>query len=188
MRNIIIVLITIFIFSIVFVRPAIGQESAGDSARLDSIIINRSTNSDKKTYNFAVVKLTIKSILEQKYNSALADQSEAFTTACKKYELNCFLLPAIAGLESTFGKFLMPGSYNPFGWGGGNIYFNSWEEGINTVGRGLYEKYIKKLNTDTLEKIGSIYSESPTWTPRVASFINIFEKEYEKNLLYLPTE
>lgn len=189
MRNKIIVFITILLLSAVFVTPAMGQESAGDSARLDNIITDNPAITTKNSrYNYAVVKLTIKSVLENKYNSPLAGESDAFTAACQKNELNCFLLPSIAGLESTFGKFLMPQSYNPFGWGGGLIYFDNWEDGITKVAQALKENYIGKWNTDTLEKIGTIYSESPTWSPRVANFMNIFEKEYEKNLLYFPTE
>ncbi len=188
MGNKFIVSITIFILSLVLVQPAIGQEAAGQSAMLDNIIVHADSKFNDNKYNYIVVKQTIKSVLEKKYNSPMADEAEAFTKACQDYNLNCFLLPSIAGLESTFGKFLIPQSYNPFGWGGGLIYFENWSTAIDTVGHALRDNYIEKWNCDSLEKIGTIYSESETWAQRVAYFDGVFEKEYEKNLLYFPTE
>jgi hypothetical protein len=43
------------------------------------------------------------------------------------------LLPAIAVQESTGGKFIPQGSWNPFGWGSGRIYFPSFEDAIYIV-------------------------------------------------------
>lgn len=179
----VIVIIIIFI-SFVLVRTAMGQEIAGESAHLDNIIYENNQDQNANVYNYALVKTTIKNILEEKYGSPLSEEAETFTNVCQKYELNCFLLPSIAGLESTFGKNLIPETYNPFGWGGGTIYFNSWSDGIDAVGAGLRNNYINKGAT-TLEKIGAIYSESSTWTPRIAYFINIFETKYKENQLYL---
>lgn len=170
------------------VRTAIGQESAGSSAQLNNIIIDESKNNELKNYNYIVVKLTIKSVLKDKYSSVLTDEAEAFTDTCFKYNLNCFLLPSIAGLESTFGKFVIPESHNPFGWGGGRIIFDDWSDAIITVGKSLRENYLDKWGAQNLAEIGQIYAESKTWTPRVAYFINMFEREYEKNLLYFPPE
>jgi len=179
--------VIIFILIVLFTicKPVLSQDIvAGQSAQLDNIIFDSENIILKdKQYDYLLVKLSIKSVLE-KYHSPLISETESFTNSCKKYNLNCFLLPSIAGLESTFGKFLIDGSYNPFGWGGGRIYFNSWSDGIDTVAKGLKENYIDKGATN-LYDIGSIYSESPTWTQRVGYFISEFEKVYADNQLYL---
>ncbi|KKQ01415.1 MAG: hypothetical protein US11_C0009G0027 [Candidatus Roizmanbacteria bacterium GW2011_GWA2_36_23] len=80
---------------------------------------NISYNNEIGLHNSLFVKkLAMKRILE-KYNSPLKDEVDSFISACQKYDLDCFLLPSISGLESTFGKFILPASHNPFGWGGG---------------------------------------------------------------------
>lgn len=127
------------------------------------------------------LKIIIESVLN-KYNSPLTGESESFIKACIKYQINCYLLPSIAGLESTFGKFIYPNSYNPFGWGRGYMMFANWGQGIETVAKGLKNGYVKK-GAETVEEIGPIYSESPTWAIRVNFFINQFEKEEEKMTL-----
>ena len=109
----------------------------------------------------------------------MSDESESFVKACIKYQINCYLLPSIAGLESTFGKFIYPNSFNPFGWGRGYMMFDNWAQAIETVAKGIYNDYVKK-GAQTVEEIGLIYSESPTWAVRVNFFINQFEKEEEK--------
>ncbi|MEK7610760.1 MAG: hypothetical protein AAB486_00090 [Patescibacteria group bacterium] len=91
-----------------------------------------------------------------RYHSPLAEQSKTFIAVADKYGLDWRLLPAITGMESTFGQFLIEDSFNPFGWGGGYIYFDSFEDGIDTVGRELAKRF--KTHT-TPEEIG------PTYTP-----------------------
>lgn len=120
-----------------------------------------------------------------KYQSPLVDDASQFIYICQKYQLDCYLLPAIAGLESTFGRFVYPQSFNPFGWGGGYIMFRDWNESIETVAKGLRENYLNK-GADNVEKIGAIYSESPTWAQRVKFLKEMFVQE-EKRLEYLFT-
>ena len=124
------------------------------------------------------LKIVIESVLKR-YDSPLAGESESFVKTCIKYKIDCYLLPSIAGLESTFGKFIWPNSYNPFGWARGYMMFETWSEGIETVAKGLNNGYVKK-GAQTVEEIGPIYSESPTWAIRVNYFVNQFEKEEEK--------
>lgn len=124
------------------------------------------------------LQIVIESVLKR-YNSPLSGESEAFVKACIKYQIDCYLLPSIAGLESTFGKFIYPNSYNPFGWDRGYMMFSDWSEGIDTVAKGLKKGYLNKGAT-TVDTIGPIYSESPTWAIRVNFFVNQFEKEEKK--------
>ncbi len=131
------------------------------------------------------LKTVIESVLKR-YDSPLAGESESFVKTCIKYQIDCYLLPSIAGLESTFGKFIYPNSYNPFGWDRGYMMFSDWSEGIDTVAKGLKKGYLNKGAT-TVDTIGPIYSESPTWAIRVNFFVSQFEKE-EKKLSLLSNE
>jgi len=139
------------------------------------------TKETKKNNDLSVKRLVIKKVLE-KYNSPLVGDTDAFITTCYKYDLDCYLLPSIAGIESTFGKFILPGSYNPFGWGVGRIMFKSYSEGIETVGKGLKENYIDK-GAKTIEEIGKTYCEGNTWAGKVRFFMNEFVKEENQLIL-----
>lgn len=183
------IVVLIIIASVVFSlqMPVAADEVAGRSAHIDytssleADIILKTETSKNVASKYFIVKKTIRNILER-YNSPLVNDVDSFVTACRDYNLDCYLLPAIMGLESTFGKFVLPGSYNPFGWGGGHIVFDNWDKSIQTVGKGLRENYINK-GALSLDQIGRIYSESTTWAPRVQFFINQMKTEEEK-LLY----
>lgn len=112
-----------------------------------------------------------------KQNSPLQYHAQDFINAAKVYNLDWRLLPAIAGVESTFGKFI-PGGYNAWGWGVyGNqaIYFSSWKEAIFAVSKGLRENYLDKGLTDPYA-INRIYAVSPTWGGKVTYFMQDIEK------------
>lgn len=112
-----------------------------------------------------------------KFDSPMQNHAQDFIDAAKLYALDWKMLPAIAGVESTFGK-QIPGGYNAYGWGVyGNqaIYFTSWTEGIYTVARGLRENYFDKGLTDPYT-INRIYATSPAWGGKVAYFMQDLEK------------
>lgn len=173
------ILITILI-TIYFLLPktVIANEIAGHSAT-----ITYNFEKDKQLENFNIKKLVIRRVLD-KYSSPLLDETDSFINSCINYNLDCYLLPSITGLESSFGRYTYPNSYNPFGWGGGYIMFNSWNIAIDTVARGLRENYFNK-GAETVDKIAPIYAESPTWAVRVKYFISQFEEEEEKISLLL---
>ncbi len=115
-----------------------------------------------------------------RYNSPLVTEVDAFLNACMSYGINCYLLPAISGVESTFGRFLMPDSHNPFGWGGGYLYFPSWQVSFLTVAKGLRENYIDHGLT-SVEMIGPVYAPpSSTWSGKVLLFMRVFASEEAK--------
>ena len=153
---------------------------AGTSATMSSELAHEEIVADSSY--LVKKKLVIKRVLER-YNSPLVDTVDGFMNACITYDLDCYLLPSIAGVESTFGKFIAPGTHNPFGWGGGYIYFNSWEDGYMAVGKGLRENYINQGATDVYS-IGPIYAASPTWADKVMYFKNVFEQEERDMALY----
>jgi len=133
---------------------------------------------DHYSSDLMVKKAAIYNVL-QKYNSPLTGEIDAFLNACMTYNIDCYLLPSISGVESTFGRFLMPGSYNPFGWGGGHIYFESWEDGFNQVGKGLKENYFGQGLT-SIEEVGSVYAASPAWPSKVHHYLSMFTAEEAK--------
>ena len=178
MKKIAFIIVSIlFIFNHCFVFAEEKGKEAGQSA----IISYKITLQDQNKAVF-YKKYAIKNILE-KYQSPLINSVDSFIDACFTYQLDCYLLPAISGLESTFGRYILPNSYNPFGWGGGRIIFKNWDESINSVGLGLKNNYLNR-GLITVESIGSVYSESPTWAIRVRFFINQFKKEEENLRLY----
>jgi len=96
----------------------------------------------------------------EKYNSPLKENAEKFVEVSDQYQIDYRLLPSISCMESTCGKFLIEGSYNPFGWGiyGDNaIYFEDYNEAIETVGEGLAKNYFQK-GRDTVEEIAPVYT------------------------------
>lgn len=121
-----------------------------------------------------------------KYNSPLVPYAQDFIEAADTYDLDWRFVPAVTGVESTFGK-RIPGSiskssYNGWGWGvyGTNtLYFKSWREGIFTVSEGLKKEYFDKGYTDPYT-INKKYAASPTWGSKVTYFLNDIRKfEYE---------
>ena len=122
--------------------------------------------------------------------SPLKDEADTFVRVAEKYDLDYRLLPAISCMESSCGKRMLPNSYNPFGWGiyGKNaIYFKSFEEAIETVGKGIAEKYVSK-GLDTPEKIAPVYTppNSVNWRNGVNFFIGKIEnpKLIDKSILF----
>lgn len=118
-----------------------------------------------------------------KYNSPLQDQAQDFIDAADTYGVDWKLVPSIAGVESTFGKFI-PGGYNGWGWGVYGtqaIYFRSWRNGIFTVTKGLKENYLDKGLKNPYE-MNKVYAASPAWGSKVSFFLadlDNFAKNYQ---------
>src|SRR5690606_36825575 len=136
-----------------------AHKEAGAEASMKPVV--EQTTDLQRHMDTGLKRNVIKNVLTS-YNSPLVSEVDTFLEVCTKYNIDCYLLPSIAGVESTFGKFTLSGSHNPFGWGGGLIIFDSWDDGIDTVGRALSEYYYAK-GANTIETIGPIYAASPTW-------------------------
>lgn len=95
-----------------------------------------------------------------KYHSPLASYGDFFVKTAQKYSIPWELLPAISMQESLGGKNVPDECYNPFGWGinsSGTLCFDNWQQGIETVAKGIKEKYIN-IGLVTLEQIMSKYN------------------------------
>lgn len=103
-----------------------------------------------------------------------------FIDTADKYSLDWRILPAIAMVESTGGKFV-PGCapFNPFGWSSssspcGYWRFNSFDEAITFVGRGIGRgrTYIKFQQDKKLLSLAEIYNPNPLdWNSKVRYFM-----------------
>src|SRR4030067_898330 len=78
-------------------------------------------------------------------SSPLVPYTDFILETSEKYGLDWRLLTAISGNESLFGRVTPPDCYNAWGWGihsRGTLCFSNWEEGIETVARGIKKNYI----------------------------------------------
>lgn len=165
-----------------------AENVAGDSATIGAPhgvpLMNRISYRNIVSEN-AQQKRAVERVLE-KYQSPMRQSLDSFFRVCDSNELDCYLLPSIAGLESGFGKYVLAGSYNPFGWGGGYIKFSNWNDAISTVGTGLHQNYIGR-GAQTVEQIGSMYAESPTWAARVRRYMAEFKAAEDQTAIAFPS-
>lgn len=171
MKRLSFLLIFIYVLKRLYLpMPVWASETAGNSAVL------------VKTDSSQEVDIRSKQLEEflNYYDSPMATFSAHIVQMADKYGIDWRLVPAIAGVESTFGKFIPFGSYNAYGWNNGNTRFGSWEESIEVISKSLGEKYYKRgLNTPY--KIAPVYCPpSNVWAGKVVSFmekIDGFEKK-----------
>lgn len=115
----------------------------------------------------------------KQFDSPLTPSAETFVKTADRYQLDWKLMVAISAVESTYGQQIPHNSYNAWGWGvyGDNVIrFSSFDEGIETVSKGLREQYINSWGVDDIYSIGKIYSASPTWAQRVEATMNRIER------------
>jgi hypothetical protein len=114
------------------------------------------------------------------FNSPLVEHAQDFLDAADSYGVDWRLIPAIAGVESTFGK-RIPGGHDPQyttynGWGWGvygthMISFKSWRDAIFQVTKGVKEGYISQGLTNPLT-MNKKYASSPVWGEHVNYFLS----------------
>jgi len=114
-----------------------------------------------------------------KHNSPLAPYADFIVETADKYGLDYRLTTAIAQKESGLGRAMPKDCHNAWGWGihsEGTLCFDSWEEGIEAVSKGLKENYIDK-GYDTVQKIMKKYAHasSTTWAEGVLMYMEQLE-------------
>jgi hypothetical protein len=106
-----------------------------------------------------------------RFNSPLAEYAVDFVGYADENGLDYRMVPAISGVESTFGKRIPQNSYNAYGWANGDHSFKSWDESIKTVSEALNTKYIQK-GAVSLPQIARRYAPpSTTWGKNVKFFM-----------------
>jgi len=109
--------------------------------------------------------------LESQGSPMTADAASLVEIA-DKYDLDWKILPAIAGVESTFGAAIPSGSYNPYGWNNGNFRFKDWETASDYVAKEIKTRWGTNGEI-TPWKMGPGYAASPTWASRVSSYMRL---------------
>jgi hypothetical protein len=154
-----------FVVATLLVSPTIKDSQAG---------IENSAPSNSKT-KLALADIETQIVASEdrrgeKLAAFLSRQGSPMTSDAKnlveiadRYDLDWRLLPAIAGLESTYGRVVPLGSYNPYGWNNGRHRFADWVAASDFVGYQLKHRY----GGDDPWRIGPAYAASPTWATRV---------------------
>ncbi|OGM08975.1 hypothetical protein A2W13_00325 [Candidatus Woesebacteria bacterium RBG_16_36_11] len=144
-----------------------AEEVSADSLVAESSAYFRSTIENEEDYREIKLQLYL-----QKMNSPLSAYSYFFIKEADENNLDWRLVPAIAGVESTFAKNMPKNSYNAYGWANGNYKFKSWENSIDIVSNTLRDKYLNK-GALSIRQIARIYAPpSKTWANNVKFFIN----------------
>lgn len=161
MRKTIFILITLIVLILTGTRDVYAQNVSASSAAIKS-------ETESADFDYRVENLR-KFLL--KYNSPLTEYAEEFVIYADENNLDYRLIPAIAGVESTFGKHIPLNSYNAYGWANGDYKFTSWEDSISHVAGVLKQKYINK-GVDTISEIAKVYAPpSSTWGGKVSFFV-----------------
>ncbi len=110
------------------------------------------------------------------YNSPLEAFASQIVTASDRYNIDFRLTTAIAHKESGLCKKIPFNSYNCWGWGihsKGVLGFESFEEGIEVVTKGLRENYVDEGYVG-LEEIMSKYTplSNGSWAEGVRKFMD----------------
>lgn len=109
------------------------------------------------------------------YDSPIANYSQKIVETADKYNLDFRLITAIAQQESNLCKRIPPGSHNCWGWGihsQGTLGFDSYDEGIEAVSKGLRQNYFDKgyTNVDDIMHIYTPLSDG-SWARGVKTFM-----------------
>ena len=91
------------------------------------------------------------------YKSPITPHAEFVVETADKYGIDWKLITAIAMKESGLCKIIPEDSYNCWGWGihsAGTLRFDSYEEGIDAVSKGIRENYVD-IGLVTIEEIMS---------------------------------
>jgi hypothetical protein len=157
------ILLTTALFGISTKACIAGSPEAGGSA------VPKFKETNEVAFDYRVY--TLRKFLN-KFNSPLTPYSTEFIAQADYYGIDYRMVPAISGVESTFGKQIPAGSYNAYGWVNGNYSFKSWEDSIQTVTKTLKYNYVDK-GAVSIAKIAKIYAPpSTTWGTKVQYFVS----------------
>lgn len=111
---------------------------------IDQAGLSNYEKTSEETVAYDVRVANLKSFF-RKHNSPLFDFAGRIVQKADEFKLDYRLLPAIAMQESTLCKAIPNNSHNCWGWGiyGNTVTrFDSYNEAIDTISKGLKENYI----------------------------------------------
>lgn len=115
----------------------------------------------------------------RKYNSPLYDYADSIVRVSDENSFDYRLLPAIAMQESNLCHYIPDDSHNCWGWGiyGSTVTkFESYDDAIQTVGKGIKKEYIDKgllTASAIMEKYTPMSNGS--WAHGVNTFLKALE-------------
>lgn len=111
-----------------------------------------------------------------RYNSPMQGYGNLIIETAERYNIDPYLFVAIAQQESNLGKKMPSGDcHNAWGYGihsRGTLCFSSWEQGIETVMKGISEKFVNQGLEDP-EAIMQVYTphSNGSWANGVNQFL-----------------
>lgn len=99
-------------------------------------------------------------------NSPFTAYAADFVEIADKYGFDYTLLPAITGVESSFGLSVPKGTFNPYGWNNGVTRFSSWKDANEQVAAGIRTRYAPFGAVNPFA-IGHRYASDPFWANKV---------------------
>ncbi len=156
----------LFLVSSTLTTGAVPQAEQSDAGNQKGIIETLVSNVTQEIESISPVIDTRAVRIDEyfaKYDMPLAGQGKHFVEAADKNGIDWTLLPAIATMESTGGKFEAK-KFNPFGWSCPKKCthgFNSYAEAIHTVAQhlgGNNERTAKYYADKSVEQILAIYN------------------------------
>jgi len=169
----------ISLFSLTSFTPVKGEVLGHSTAKESGVRVYASLPSEFPEVSGIVISADARAAIIKnymlRYKSPLAPYAEYIVSISDKYGLDYRLLTAIAQQESNLCKIIPPGGHNCWGWGihsKGTLGFDSYEESIETVARGLKSEYIDKGLT-TPSEIMSKYTplSNGSWAEGVSQFM-----------------
>ena len=159
------ILILLLSFTMLFTRAGNLMAKTSEAGASASLIANEEST-------FSEYRVLVLREFLGRYNSPLTPYAPEFVASADEYGIDYRLVPAITGVESTFGKRIPKNSYNAYGWANGEYSFESWEDSIDHVSMTLRTKYIDK-GAPTISKIARRYAPpSSTWAGKVKFFVS----------------
>jgi hypothetical protein len=144
---------------------AVDYPVAGDSA---NIMANHTRTNDFDDFDPRYLRLV--SFLQEK-DSLLVNYAADVIEAADANGIDWRILIAITGIESSYAKRMIPGSFNAYGWAGGYFFFDNWRSSIYYISSKLGMNYYRRgLTTPYL--IGRVYAPpNPNWGRSVSQIM-----------------
>jgi len=150
----------IMILGSMTLRPALAFTGEQNIAGSSAVVRTKESEYNQTDKEERYLKLFLYLKAEK---SPLAEYSWNFIDSADRWDIDWRLLPAITGIESNFGKRMVDGTHNAYGWAGGYLGFEGWQESIEHVSSQLRLNYYNR-GYDNALKIGPIYAPpNPRW-------------------------